>query len=64
MDFNFAQLDKLSELFLDLAKGLFLAGIAVPVIATEISLLDSFKSMFVGLFLTYLSLRIVKLKEN
>lgn len=63
MDLSAFQLEKISELFLDLAKGLFLASVAVPVVTPEATLLDSIRTTLVGIFLTYLSLKIVRLKE-
>jgi hypothetical protein len=64
MYFSSAQLDKLSDLVLDLAKGLFLASIAVPAVTNQATFLDSIRSTLVGIFLTCLSLTFVKLKEN
>jgi len=58
------QLEILSELFIDLAKGLFLASLAVPVIAKEGTVLDSLRSVFVGIFSAYLSLKTIAIRED
>lgn len=57
------QLEKLSDLFMDIAKGLLLAAIAVPVIAKGATILESLKAMIAGLLFTYLSLKAIKLAE-
>lgn len=63
MKFSAAQLVILSNLFIDLAKGLFLASLAVPALSPGATLLVSFKGVIVGLLFTYLSLKAIELKE-
>ena len=63
MHLTTGQLEKLSELFLDIAKGLLLASAAVPVFSSEITFLSSMKSVGVGLLFTFLSLKAIQLKE-
>lgn len=46
MYFITGQLEKLSDLFLDIAKGLFLASIAAPAIAKEGGYIMSFVDIF------------------
>jgi len=57
------QFERLSELFIDLAKGVFLATIAVPAVVREATILESIRTLMLGLFFTYLSLVAEKLKE-
>ncbi len=48
------QLEKLSNLFMDLAKGLFLASLAVY---------DSLRAVMAGIVFTFLSLKVIEFKE-
>lgn len=57
------QSEKLAELCLDLAKGLFLAALAVPAISSVVTLLISLRMLFTAVFFTYLSLIFIKIKE-
>ncbi len=57
------QSEKLAELCLDLAKGLFLAALAAPVISSVVTLLISLRMLFTAVFFTYLSLIFIKIKE-
>jgi len=63
MRFNIEHLDKLADLFIDLAKGLFLAGLVAPAISSDITYLISLKSVCVGIIFLYFSLRIISYKE-
>lgn len=63
MRFTSAQLEKLSDLCIDIAKGLFLAALVVPAISSLITLLVSLRILCTGLFFTYLSLKIIEIKE-
>jgi len=63
MRFTSQQLDKLADLFLDLAKGLFLAALAVPAFSPQATLFTSLKGIIAGLIFTYLSLKAIELKE-
>jgi len=60
--FSQEQLDKLAELSLDLAKGLFLGAFTAPIISPD-SLILSLKSLLAALFFVYLSLKLIELKE-
>ena len=57
------QLEKLSILFLNLAQGAFLAIIALPLFAKDPAIIDSIKSLTLGIIFTYLSLKTEKTKE-
>jgi len=61
---NDHQLEKLSELFLDIAKGLFLASFVVPAISTLATLINSVKTVVVATLFTYMSLKIVEFKKE
>lgn len=63
MDLTVSQLERLSELFIDIAKGMFLAALAIPVIAPVPVVAGSIRSTIVGLFFTLLSLKALELKE-
>ena len=54
------QLDRLSELFMNLAVGMFLAAIVVQAIAVRPTILDSLRSIAVGLFFVYLSIKTIE----
>lgn len=62
--FTKSQLDKLSELCLDLSKGVFLAALAAPAISSVIDLFTSIKGLMLGLIFVYLTLMIEKIKER
>ena len=64
MSLNKKQLDKLSDLFMDLAKGLFLAALAVPVLSSQATLLTTLKGVITGCVFVYLSLKTIELKEE
>lgn len=53
------QLSKLSELFLDLAKGSFLAAFAVPAL-TGTGTIVLFKFFITGMICTLFSLKLIK----
>jgi len=63
MSLSIEQLEKLSDLFMDLAKGLFLAALAVPAITPVVTLLTSLRISITGLVFLYLSLKTIELKE-
>jgi hypothetical protein len=63
MRFNREQMDKLSDLFMDLAKGLFLAGLAGPAISSQINFLLSLKSIITAVMFLYFSLKAIEVKE-
>lgn len=56
------QIEKLSNLFLDVAKGLFLGAFALPVF-TNIDFLIFMKTFTMGTIFTFFSLKLVELKE-
>lgn len=64
MRLNSEQLDRLSELAIDLAKGLFLASIAVPAISPAATFVVTLRGIFAGCILTYFSLKIIDIKES
>ena len=62
---NSAQILKISDLFMDLAKGLLLASFVAPSISSFVTLLSILKSAFAGLFFAYMSLLLLtKNKEE
>jgi hypothetical protein len=62
MEFTNGQLEKLSELSLDIAKGLFLTSFAVPAIYDQATLLASLRSFGVALTFVYIGIRIEGMK--
>lgn len=58
------QLEKLSELFLDIAKGLFLASFVVPAVSSLATVINSVKTVAVAALFTYMSLKIVEFKKE
>lgn len=64
MFFSAGQLDKLSELCLDIAKALFIAAFATPAIVREATIVTSLQSMINAVLFTYLSLFFIKRKET
>ncbi len=59
-----SQIEKLADLFIDIAKGMFLAGLLVPAVSSAATIAESFRSILGGLFFTYLSVKILELKED
>lgn len=55
IDFSYTQIEKLSELLLDLAKAAFIAGFSVTIF-TKADFLISLKFTLLGLLFTYSSL--------
>ncbi len=60
--FNNQQLDKLSDLFMDLAKGLFLAIFAVPVFSGGADFLFLLRTIISGIICVYASLWLINQK--
>lgn len=58
------QLDRLSELFLDLAKAMFVAGLAVPAVLNAFSVVISIRAILLGCVFTTASLYFSKEKEQ
>lgn len=56
------QIEKLSNLFLDVAKGLFLGAFALPVF-TNSDFLIFIKTFTMGAIFAFFSLKLVELKE-
>ena len=63
MEFRNEQLEKLSNLCMDLAKGLFLTALAIPAFSPNATMMISIKSTAAGIIFTYFSLKIIELKE-
>lgn len=61
---NHVQITKLSDLFMDLAKGLLLASFVAPSINSFVTLLSILKSAFAGLFFAYMSLLLLTKKKE
>lgn len=57
------QIDKLSDLFMDLAKGLLLGGFAIQAI-TRSDIFFIIRSFGVAVFCVYFSLKILELKKG
>ncbi len=57
------QLERLSELFIDIAKGVFLSALAVPIIDKNATFLEALRTTIAGLLFTYLSLKATELQE-
>jgi len=58
------QLEKLSDLFIDIAKGLLLASLAVPAFTSVKDILSSIKLFIIGIAFIYFSLSICQQKEK
>lgn len=58
---NLEQLDTLSDLFLDISKGLLLGAFALPII-TNIDFFLFLKTFIMGMIFGYFSLKIIELK--
>ncbi len=61
LEFTDKQIEKLSDLFMDLAKGLFLAGFAVSLVK-EVDLLPLLEYFIGGILSTYFSLWLIEVK--
>ena len=63
MEFSVGQLDLLSKLLINLAKGLFLAALAGPAISSKITILISLRSLILGVYFVCISLKLIEIKE-
>lgn len=63
MQLTATQLDKLSNLLLELAKAMFIAGLAAPAISSSVTIYQSLGSLAEGMIFTFLGLVITKRKE-
>ncbi len=61
--FNSKQIEKLSNLFMDLAKGLFLAVLLIPALANGADFLFLLRTMISGIMCVYFALWLLELKE-
>jgi hypothetical protein len=57
------KLDKLADYFIDVAKGLTLASLAVPVIVSTATIFTSLRIFITAMLFLYLSLKAIELKE-
>ena len=64
MKFSATQLNQISNLCLDLAKGLFLASFAIPAIISSVTFLNSVRITITAIVLTLISLKITEIKEG
>lgn len=62
LELNIRQIEKLSDLFMDLAKGLLLAAFTVSVLK-EVDFLSLLKYMVSGILSVYFSLKLLEVKE-
>jgi len=62
--FSYEQLEKLSDFCIDVAKGLFLAALAIPIIAPALTVYTSYRMLVTGLFFIYLSMKLIEGKES
>lgn len=62
LSFSKVQIERLSDLFMDLAKGLFLAGFAVPIVK-EINFVVLLKYFISAILCVYFSLKLLEVKE-
>lgn len=62
ISFSDKQIEKLSDLFMDLAKGLFLAAFAVPALTTGADFLFLLRIIISGIMCTYFSLWLIGLR--
>ncbi|HSW88116.1 MAG TPA: hypothetical protein VLG12_03045 [Candidatus Saccharimonadales bacterium] len=61
--FSPQKLDKLSDYFMDVAKGLTLASLAVPTLISAATILTTLKNFLTAIVFMYLSLKALELKE-
>lgn len=59
MKLNDQQINKLSDLFMDIARGLFLAAFATPIL-TNVDFLLLSKLLISGILYVYFSLKLLK----
>lgn len=64
MQFTQGQLDRLSNLCLDIAKAMFITSLAGPVVISAITMMNSLRILFLGIGFTYISLFIQQAKEQ
>lgn len=64
LTFSPQKLDKLSDYFIDVAKGLTLASLAAPAIISIATVFTSIKIFLTGIVFIYLALKAVELKET
>lgn len=62
LELNIRQIEKLSDLFMDLAKGLLLAAFTVSVLK-EVDFLSLLKYLVSGILSVYFSLKLLEVKE-
>ncbi len=62
LSFSEKQIEKLSDLFMDLAKGFFLAGFAIPIIR-EVDFAVLFKYFTGAIICIYFSLKLIERKD-
>lgn len=64
MGFSNEQLDKLSDLFMSIAKGSLLSALAIPILSPSLTLIITVKSSLTGIAFTYFSLKTLELKKE
>ncbi|MBI3576645.1 hypothetical protein HY086_01245 [Candidatus Gottesmanbacteria bacterium] len=64
MRFSAGQLEKLAELFIDIAKGAILGSLVAPAIGQISSVISVLRGLLIGVAFMYLSLKAVELKET
>lgn len=62
--FSQQKLDRITDYFIDVAKGLTLASLAVPTIISAATVFTSIKIFLTGMVFFYLALKAVELKEG
>ena len=64
MKLSMGQLHILADLCVDISKGMFLAGLAIPAVAHGASWVDSIHGVFIGIIFTFLSLKAKGLEDK
>lgn len=63
MRLSTGQLEKLADLFMDIAKGAILAALVTPAISHVSDVISVVRGLLIGVAFIYLSLKTVELKE-
>ena len=63
MFFTPAKLEKMADLFLDLAKGLILTALIAPAFSGLVELINSTRMLATGVLFAFLAMRFVEMEE-
>lgn len=58
------KLQKLTDLFMDLAKGMFLSALAIPAFSPLVTAISSLRLAMIGIFLVALAFKAIDYQEG